>query len=145
MSATELMDLTARNQLRGTVKSVLGGTVMAEVAVEVNGEELIAVITRHSVERLGLTEGDTVTVLVKATEVMLAKGSSPLRELTIRNQIPGKVTGVEPGAVMAEVRVDVGGDEFVAAVTRHSVDRLTLAEGDAVVVLIKATEVMLAK
>jgi len=46
---------------------------------------------------------------------------------------------------MAEVRVDVGGDEFVAAVTRHSVDRLTLAEGDAVVVLIKATEVMLAK
>jgi molybdopterin-binding protein len=46
---------------------------------------------------------------------------------------------------MAEVVVDVGGQEIVAAVTRGGVEHLALSEGDAVVVLIKATEVMLGK
>ena len=67
------MELSARNQLRGTVKSVRLGTVMAEVAVDVAGQELVAAITRSSAERLALQEGDAVTVIIKATEVMLAK------------------------------------------------------------------------
>lgn len=143
--STATQPLTTRNQLRGTVTSVLTGTVMAEVKIDVHGEEFVAAVTKHSVERLGLTEGDDVTVLVKATEVMLAKGTSGLGALTTRNQIVGKVTGVESGTVMAEVTIEVGGDQFVAAVTRNSVERLGLASGDDVVVLIKATEVMLAK
>ena len=67
------MELSARNQLRGTVTSVRLGTVMAEVAVDVAGQELVAAITRSSAERLALQEGDAVTVVIKATEVMLAK------------------------------------------------------------------------
>ena len=51
------MDLSARNQLQGTVKSVLLGTVMAEVVVGVNGQEIVSMVTRASAERLGLTEG----------------------------------------------------------------------------------------
>ena len=81
-------------------------------------------------------------MLVKATEVTLAKSSSPIEALTTRNQVPGKVTGVELGAVMAEVTVDVDGTELVAVVTRSSVERLGLAAGDVVVALVKATEVM---
>jgi molybdate transport system regulatory protein len=145
MSTTTETTLSTRNQLKGTVKGVLTGSVMAEVEVDVNGEPFVAAITRHSAERLGLSEGDSVTVLVKATEVMLAKGSSRLENLTTRNQIAGKVVSVETGVVMAEVRIDVSGDELVAAVTRRSVERLGLAQGDDVVVLVKATEVMLAK
>jgi len=67
------VELTTRNQFKGTVKSVITGTVMAEVKVDVSGQEFVAAVTRNSVERLGLEEGDDVTVLVKATEVMLAK------------------------------------------------------------------------
>lgn len=139
------MELTTRNQLRGSVKHVTVGSVMAEVVVDVHGRDVVAAITRHSVERLGLAAGDTVTALVKATEVMLAKGSSPIENLSTRNQLVGTVTGVETGSVMAEVRIEVGGDELVAAITRQSVDRLGLAAGDSVVVLVKATEVVLAK
>ena len=68
------MELSARNQLKGTVKSVAFGGIMAEVVVEVGGEDIVAVITRGSAEQLGLAEGDAVTVLIKATEVMLGKG-----------------------------------------------------------------------
>ena len=67
------MELSARNQLAGTVKSVKLGTVMAEVVVDVSGQEVVAAITRGSVERLGIKEGEKVKVIIKATEVMIAK------------------------------------------------------------------------
>jgi molybdopterin-binding protein len=67
------MELSARNQLRGTVKSVTLGNVMAEVIVDIGGQEIASAITRGSVERLGFAEGDEVVAIVKATEVMLGK------------------------------------------------------------------------
>ena len=67
------MALSARNQLRGTVKSVVLGDVMAEVVLDVAGMELVSVVTRRSVENLGIQAGDTVTAVVKATEVLLDK------------------------------------------------------------------------
>ena len=66
------MALSARNQLQGTVRSVKLGTIMAEVVVDVGGNEIVSAITRGSAERLGLSEGSAVTVVIKATEVMLA-------------------------------------------------------------------------
>jgi molybdopterin-binding protein len=65
------MEISARNQLRGTVRSLTLGAVMSEVVVDVGGQEVVAAITRGSVERLGLREGVEVTVLIKATDVML--------------------------------------------------------------------------
>ncbi len=67
------MEISARNNLRGTVKSVKLGTIMAEVIVDVSGQEVAAAITRSSAERLGLKEGDQVMVIIKATEVMIGK------------------------------------------------------------------------
>ena len=67
------MELSARNQLDGTVKDVKLGTIMSEVTVDVGGQEVVAAITRGSAERLGLSEGDEITVVIKATEVMLAR------------------------------------------------------------------------
>jgi molybdate transport system regulatory protein len=70
------MELSARNQLQGTVKSVTLGAVMAEVVVDVNGQEVVSAITRGSAERLGLSEGSAVTVIIKSTEVLLAAGQA---------------------------------------------------------------------
>lgn len=67
------MEISARNSLKGTVKSVKLGTVMAEVVVDVGGQEVVAAITRSSAERLGLKQGDQVMAVIKATEVMIAK------------------------------------------------------------------------
>jgi molybdopterin-binding protein len=69
------MQISARNQLKGTVRSVKLGTIMSEVTVDVGGQEIVAAITRGSAEGLGLQEGSEVTVIVKATEVMIATGS----------------------------------------------------------------------
>lgn len=65
--------LSARNQFKGTVKSLKVGNVMAEVVVSVGNLEIVAAITRGSVEQMGLKAGDKVTAVIKATEVMVAK------------------------------------------------------------------------
>jgi len=67
------MEISARNQLKGRVKEVVLGTVMAEVLVDVGGQQVAAAITRRSAEALGLKAGDSVTVIIKATEVMIGK------------------------------------------------------------------------
>lgn len=65
-------------------------------------------------------------------------------KLSARNQLPGKVTEVRMGAVMAEVIVDVGGgNTLVSAITRASAESMGLREGAEVLVVIKATEVMI--
>jgi molybdopterin-binding protein len=68
------MALSARNHLPGTIDDIQWGDVMVHVTVRV-GEHLVdSVITRRSAEEMGLKKGDAVTAVVKATEVMLAKG-----------------------------------------------------------------------
>lgn len=67
------MELSARNQWDGTVTSVKVGEVMAEVVVDIGGSEIVAAITAGSAERLRLAEGESVVVLVKATEVMIGR------------------------------------------------------------------------
>lgn len=68
------MELSARNQLKGRVTGVNLGSIMAEVTVSVEPADVVATITRASVERLGLKAGDPVTVVIKSTEVMIGKG-----------------------------------------------------------------------
>jgi molybdopterin-binding protein len=67
------MELSARNQLKGRITKVKSGTVMAEVEVTVEGGTVVAAITDGSSQRLNLAEGDEVTVIFKATEVMIGK------------------------------------------------------------------------
>jgi molybdopterin-binding protein len=65
--------LSARNQFKGTVKDVKLGNVMAEVVISVGSIENVSAITRSSAERLGLKPGDSVTAIIKSTEVMIDK------------------------------------------------------------------------
>jgi len=67
------MPLSARNQLQGKVASVKLGEIMAHVVVKIGKNQIESVITRTSAEELGLKKGDTVTVVIKSTEVMLQK------------------------------------------------------------------------
>ena len=64
-------------------------------------------------------------------------------ETSARNQLKGTVVSVSLGEVMAEVTVDVNGAQVVAAITKESAERLGLAEGKPVVVIVKATDVMI--
>lgn len=67
------MKLSARNMLKGKIKKVTAGAVNSEVVIETaRGETIVSVITRESVESLGLKEGKEVYAVIKASNVMVA-------------------------------------------------------------------------
>jgi molybdopterin-binding protein len=70
------LDISARNQLRGTVMSVTVDGVMAEVRIRIGEQELISIITRGAAERLRLRVGDEAIAVIKSTEVMIGKGAA---------------------------------------------------------------------
>jgi len=67
------VEISGRNQLRGTVAQVTLGDIMAEVRVRIGDQEVASIITRSSAERLGLKAGDAVLAIVKATDVMIGR------------------------------------------------------------------------
>jgi molybdopterin-binding protein len=67
------MPSTIRNQLKGTVKSIVSDKILSEVNVETKAGVVASVITTSSLKALKIKKGDVVTVLIKATNVSLAK------------------------------------------------------------------------
>ncbi|MDX1352604.1 MAG: molybdopterin-binding protein [Thiomicrorhabdus sp.] len=67
------MKFSARNQIKGIVKSIHDGAVNTEVVIEVApGVEIASIITKNSVENLGLEVGKETYACIKASSVMLA-------------------------------------------------------------------------
>ena len=136
---------SARNQFSGTIKEVNIGAVNAEVVIGLKGgETIIASITKDSVENLGLKSGKDVLALVKAPQIILVTDFGGYK-LSARNQLAGEITQVKPGAVNAEVDIQLkGGDLVAATVTNESIENLGLKKGQAVTAVFKAGAVILA-
>jgi molybdopterin-binding protein len=67
------MAVSARNQLKGEITDIVLGTVMAHIMIQVGENVIESVITRRSADDLKLKKGDSVTAVIKATEVLVAK------------------------------------------------------------------------
>ena len=139
------MKTSARNALRGVVESVTDGAVSAEVTLAIGeGATIVAVITRQSVDALGLAPGRPAIALIKSSFVLLARGGEGWRT-SARNSLPGVVTRLERGAVNDEVTLEIGGGKtLTATITHQSAEALELGVGQAVTALIKASHVILA-
>ena len=138
------MKISARNILAGKVGKVAKGAVNAEVDLELTGGEMIAaIITNSSVESLSLGVGRAAYAVIKASDVMIGRGMDGVK-LSARNVLHGTVAGVHEGAVNSEVTVRLaGGSQVVASITKESVHKLGLKQGEAVSAVIKASSVMI--
>jgi molybdate transport system regulatory protein len=138
------MRTSARNALRGVVSRIMPGAVSGEVTLTLaDGVEIVATLTRRSIEDLGLEVGKPAIALIKASFVVLAHGEN-LRT-SARNQIAGVVARREDGVGTSEIALDIGGGKtLVATITRDSAEALALSPGDTVTALIKAPHVILA-
>ena len=135
------MKLSARNQFPGTVTKVAEGAVNGIVTIDVNGTPVSATISMNSIKELGLVPSKKAYAVIKATEVMVGRGEH--LPLSARNQFPGKILGVEKGAVNSIVRMSaLGGCTISVTISNNAVEDLALKEGENALAVIKATSVM---
>jgi molybdopterin-binding protein len=67
------MKISARNTLKGTIKTIVSGAVNSEITLEIApGVEIVSIITKASVDSLGLAEGKEAYAVIKSSEVMIA-------------------------------------------------------------------------
>ena len=66
--------ISGRNQLRGTIEEVRVDGVLAQVRMRIGQQSLTAIITRDAVDELKLRRGEAAIAIIKATEVMIARG-----------------------------------------------------------------------
>jgi molybdate transport system regulatory protein len=139
------MKTSARNALRGTVETVIPGAVNSEVILRIaDGVCVVAIITKESVEDLGLVPGREAIALIKSSFVILAPAGEPLRT-SARNKFEGVVIRHETGAVNDEVVLELqAGKTITATLTRESAEDLGLKVGERAQAIVKASHVILA-
>jgi len=137
------MKVSARNQLHGTVTKLLKGLVNTEVDLTLDGGDTIAaVVTNKGAENLGLTEGSKAYAIIKASCVILSKGSA--NDISARNNLCGTVTTLIKGQVNTEVDIALpGGNIITAIITNEAADKMQLAAGGSVCAIFKASNVIL--
>lgn len=138
------MKTSARNTFFGAVSSVRKSPLFTEISMTTTtNQEIVAVITNESFDRLGLSEAEPVTALVKAPWVLLAKDENKAKT-SARNCFSGKVTGIRGDGVAVEIMGELlDGTPMCALITAESVESLDLKEGDSVWFSFKAFSVII--
>lgn len=137
------MKTSARNQFLGTVSAVHGGAVNDEVELEIpGGLKLVAILTHDSRENLGLAVGSEAFALVKSSSIVIATDTQDAK-LSARNQIQGRISRLQIGAVNSEVVIELpAGGAIAAVITNESCRELKLAVGQPATALFKASSVI---
>ena len=134
---------SARNQFPGVISALTTGAVNTEVILDIgSGSKLAAIITNSSATELALKVGAKAIALFKATWVIVSTDNA--LKTSARNQFKGKVKTATPGAVNAEIVIELpGGQDVVAIVTNESCSGLGLKPGLEVTALVKASHIVI--
>lgn len=139
------MQISARNQIIGTIEKISLGAVNSEIQMKLkSGKSIVSIITNSSVENLGLAINDEVVAVIKSSNVLLSTQTN--LKLSARNSLNGNIEEINIGSVNAEVVVNIGNeDKIVAIVTINSIENMGLKVGASVDVIIKASDIMIGK
>ena len=127
----------------GTITRVVKGHIHASVQILWKSIPLSVVITKASCEDMHLSEGDSITVLIKGTDVMLAKSFSGM--ISARNRVSGIVKRIIRGDVVSKVFVESQEEMLHAIITNTSLEEMDISEGNEITAIVKSTELILYK
>lgn len=139
------MKTSVRNQFVCTIVAVRTGAVNDEVELALPaGTRIAAILTHDAVEGMALRAGMAAVALIDAPSVMVSVDEQGPR-ISARNQLPGTVRGIKPGAVNAEVQIELeGGGIIVAMLPKDSVRGLRLAPRKRVTAFFQSASVIVA-
>lgn len=131
------------NRLSGTITNIVKGQINTNVQILWKKILLSVIITTSACEDMNLSVGDLLSVVVRGTDIMLAKAF--FGHLSARNKIAGTVTQIVRGDVLSKVYIESQGDMLLAVITNLSLEDMHLHEGDEVTAIVKSTELILLK
>jgi molybdate transport system regulatory protein len=131
------------SKVSGTITRVVKGHIHANVQILWKAIPLSVIITTASCEDMHLSEGDSITVLIKGTDVMLAKSFSGM--ISARNRVSGIVKRIIQGDVVSKVFVESQEEMLHAIITNTSLEEMDIKEGNEVTAIVKSTELILYK
>jgi len=139
------MQTSARNQFPGRVSRLERGPITTEVSIALaGGEQITAALTTRSADEMRLVAGREVVALVKASSIVVVTDAADYI-LSARNQLAGKVSRLDKGAVSSIVTIALpAGVVVTASVTNDSAAALGLAVGTPATAVFKAFSVVLA-
>ncbi|RTZ44693.1 LysR family transcriptional regulator [Candidimonas sp. SYP-B2681] len=139
-----MIETSARNKLLGVVDHISPGAINDEVALTVgDGIQIIATISKESVQSLDLYPGKRAIAFIQASSVIVGLPGGDLR-LSARNQLQGTVNRIVTGAVNAEVSIALEQGQIIAAMlSKESLESMDLKEEQAAYAIFKASSVML--
>lgn len=123
--------------------SITQGQIHAHVQILWKEIPLSVIITRASCDDMHLSAGDTISVLIKGTDIMLAKSFSGM--LSARNKVKCVVREIVQGDVLSKVFVESQGDMLHVIITSTSLKDMGISTGDEVTAIVKSTELILSK
>ena len=138
------MQISARNQIQAEVVSVDSQNVNANILLRLkSGKELLSTITKEAVENLHIEEDQTVIAIFKSNAVWLAK---KVDEKRYENRLEGIVNKIDKDVENTKVVVDIGEHDTIVSVMPTAVlEKMELIEGNSVIAMIKANDVMVGK
>lgn len=139
-----MIQTSARNKLLGVVDHIKPGAVNDEVIIDIGDDlQIVATITKESVQNLDLHPGKRALAFIKASSVIVGASGGTLK-LSARNQLPGHISRIVTGAVSAEVSITLPAGQVIAAMlSQESLAAMGLQEEQAVYAIFKASSVML--
>lgn len=90
-----------------------------------------------------LREGNSINVLFKETEVIIAKKGK--HEISLQNQLPCIIENIKKGQLLSRIIIKFNNDEIRSIITSNAVNKLELEEGMEIIAMIKTNEIMLSE
>ncbi len=140
------MMISARNQIDAVIEELRYGPVSVLLELQTqSGTRMLASVSTMSAEAMQLQCGDRIIAFFQAAHVLIATGWA--MGISARNKLHGIAEQVHMGAINSEVivRLRESHDRISAVITNEAVRELELKNGDEVVVIVKASDVMVAK
>jgi molybdate transport system regulatory protein len=113
------MKISARNIFQGSISAITQGSVNSEVEISLGGnDKLVAIVTNASASSLKLSQGLTVTAIIKASSVLVMTDSTGIK-LSARNVLSGTVSKINNGPISSEVSISLASGATVHATITH--------------------------
>lgn len=131
------------NSLKGQITDIEVSGNMSLVSIAVGSLQFKSIVIETPSTVDYLVEGGNILVLFKETEVIIGKGEN--LEISLRNKLPGTISEIQLGALLAKLTIDTAEGTIISLITANAVRNLDLVVGLKITAMIKTNEILLSK